>query len=133
MALAKHMGLSGKVLFLGFVPHDELPIYYNMADVYVLPSLYEEWSNTIMEAMACGTPVVATDVGGNSYLIKNMETGLLIPPRNPKILAEALSAILDNKELAIKLAENAMREIRKYEFSKMGLMYRSHMLDMLLH
>ena len=63
--LAKKLSIIDKVKFLGYIPHEQMPKYYNVADVYVLTSIWEEWSNTIMEAMASGVLVIATNVGGN--------------------------------------------------------------------
>jgi glycosyltransferase involved in cell wall biosynthesis len=117
---AENLGIKEKVKFLGYVSHDKLPNYYNIADVYVLPSLREEFSNTIMEAMACGVPVVATDVGGNPYLIKNGRTGFLVPARNPKALGEKILYVFNNPKEARKVSFNAIREIRKYGDKEIG-------------
>jgi len=122
--LAEALGIADSVMFLGFIPNEELPIYYNMADVYVLSSLHEEWSNTVMEAMACGLPVVATAVGANPYLIRDGETGFLVPPRRPDIMAEKISLLLDDEEIARAMAEKAMREVAKYELKKSGYKYK---------
>ena len=130
--MAEELGLSGKVLFLGFIPNDQLPIYYNMADVYVLPSLYEEWSNTIMEAMACGIPVVATDVGSNRYLVEDGRTGFLVPPREPGPLADRIYQILTNPELAEEMGKEALRAVRRYDLSSAGRTYRREMLSLLI-
>ena len=128
--MAEGLGLSGKVLFLGFIPHDRLPIYYNIADVYVLSSLYEEWSNTIMEAMACGIPVVATDVGSNRYLVEDGRTGFLVPPREPGLLAERIYKVLTNRELAKEMGRRALKAVRKYDLSSAGRAYKREMLDL---
>gem|GEM_PF-2920661 len=117
---AENLGIKEKVKFLGYVSHDKLPNYYNIADVYVLPSLREEFSNTIMEAMACGVPVIATDVGGNPYLIKNNKTGFLVPARNPKALSEKILYVFNNPEEARKVSFNAIQEIRKYSGKEIG-------------
>jgi len=128
--LAEALGIADSVVFLGFIPHEELPIYYNMADVYVLSSLYEEWSNTIMEAMACGVPVVATAVGANPWLVKDSETGFLVPPCRPDLLAKRISAILDDPQLAKRMAENARKLVRKYDIRASGQSYRRIMLKL---
>ena len=132
MRMAKELGLSDKVVFLGFIPHDELPIYYNMADVYVLPSLYEEWSNTIMEAMACGIPVVATRVGSNPHLVKDGVTGFLIPPRDPSLLAERIYRILSDKELAAEMERRALEIVKKYDISSAWKSYKRELLGVVL-
>ena len=129
--MVKRMGISDKVYFLGFVPHARLPLYYNIADVCVLPSLWEEWSNTIMEAMACGVPVVATNVGANPYLIKDGETGFLVPPKEPRALAEKIAFVLDNPELAEEIARKARAEIAKYSIMSMSSAYKKIMLNVI--
>jgi len=103
--------LEKNILFKGYVPQNILSEYYNMADVYVLPSLREELSNTIMEAMACGVPVITTNVGGNPFLIKNGFSGLLVPPKNIEKLTEALTRILSDSILAQTLSDNALKRI----------------------
>jgi sugar transferase (PEP-CTERM/EpsH1 system associated) len=69
---------------------DDVPTLLRCFDIFVLPSLAEGISNTLLEAMACGLPVIATDVGGNRELVRAGETGLLVPPANPVAMAEAL-------------------------------------------
>ena len=131
-ALAEELRITDKTLFLGVLPNEQLPIYYNMADVYVLPSLYEEWSNTIMEAMACGVPVVATDVGGNPCLIRDGETGFLVPPKRPDLLAEKIRIILENEELARRMGEKAREEIKKYDRRASVKAYKEIMLKLIM-
>ena len=131
MRLAEELGISEDVRFLGVIPNERLPIYYNMADVYVLPSLYEEWSNTIMEAMACGTPVVATAVGGNPFLIRDGETGFLVPPGDPGALAEKISLLLEDKDLARRIAARALEAIREYDIWRSRRAYKEIMLSLL--
>lgn len=104
------LGLKNNFYFAGFVNRSNLLKYYQDAEIYVLPSYYEGLPTTLLEAMSCGIPSIATDVEGNSELIKDGETGLLVPPRDPKRLAEAILRLLDDKELRKKLGDNA----RKY-------------------
>jgi glycosyltransferase involved in cell wall biosynthesis len=85
-------------------------------DVFVLPSLLEGIPRCIMEAQAAGVPVVATDIEGVRDLVKADKTGLLVPPRNPAALAQAIERILDAPELAVKLAK-AGRALIEERFS----------------
>lgn len=85
--------------------------YYQNATIYVLPSYYEGLPTTLLEAMSCGIPSIATDVEGSSELISDGETGLLVPPRNPKRLAEAILRLLEAEELRQKLGDNARKHI----------------------
>lgn len=92
--LALKSGVSDRVLFAGKRDHAEVALWMNAADVFCLPSLREGHPNVVMEALACGTPVVASDVGAASEIL-SPETGLLVPPANGKILAETLHLALD--------------------------------------
>jgi sugar transferase (PEP-CTERM/EpsH1 system associated) len=79
---------------------DDIPEIMRLLDVFVLPSLAEGMSNTILEAMASGLPVIATDVGGNRELVQNSVTGLLVPPGNVDALALAIQSYCDDPSLA---------------------------------
>ncbi|CAM5771667.1 glycosyltransferase [Bosea minatitlanensis] len=93
-ALAAALGITEKVQFLG-ARHD-IPNLLSAMDIFVLPSHEEGSSNALLEALACGLPVIATDVGGNREALDNGSFGLLVPPRAPKILAETMKTIAEN-------------------------------------
>lgn len=80
-------------------------------DVFVLPSQAEGISNTILEAMATGLPVIATEVGGNPELVKADKTGLLVPPSDPELMANALLALVTNKGKRLELGKNAYQSV----------------------
>jgi glycosyltransferase involved in cell wall biosynthesis len=82
--------------FLSFKPRHELVELYQQASVCVVPSLWDNSPNVVYEAMSCGTPVIATRVGGIPELVDEGGTGLLVPPRDERALAEAISRLLDN-------------------------------------
>ena len=94
--LISALGLTGRVRLLGQVPHDSLPSLYSAADALVLASSREGWANVLLEAMACGTPVVATDVWGTGEVVAAPEAGVLIRDRSAVGVAEGLKAVLDN-------------------------------------
>lgn len=96
--LQKHSKLIGQV------PHQQLPNYYSMADVFAFPSLYEAMGKVIVEAMACETPVVASRVGGIVEIIDNGKNGLLMRPRDPRDIEKSILTVLQDKKLARKLA-----------------------------
>jgi glycosyltransferase involved in cell wall biosynthesis len=98
---------------LGFVPHDELERLFARAAVVVCPSHREGFGVVCAEAMAHGRPVVATAVGGLRDLVLDGQTGLLVPPRDPAALREALERLLDDGELRVRLGRAARERARK--------------------
>ena len=81
------------------------------AAVSVLPSLSEGTSNTLLESMAAGVPVIATGVGGNPEVIDDGVSGLLVPPRDSAALAAAMGRLLENEDLALRLGQAGMRRV----------------------
>src|SRR5205085_11544142 len=92
--LAARLGIADRCSFVGAVPHEELPRYYSAADVTVMPSSYESFGLVAVESLASGTPVVATRVGGLTSIVRDGETGLLVPWRDPQLFADALRRVL---------------------------------------
>jgi L-malate glycosyltransferase len=107
--LAARLGLGRRVIFTGF----RLDISSILPDllVSVLPSLSEGLSNVLLESMAAGVPVVATNVGGNPEAVEEGVTGILVPPRNPAALADAVGTLLENQDLAIRFGASGRRRI----------------------
>src|SRR6266581_4617548 len=100
-----------------FVPPTDRPLaFYHLAAAAALPSRIEGFSQTLLEAMALGLPVVASDYGGNPDLVRSDETGLLVPPRDPTAWARALARLLGDAGLARRLAR-AGRELVRREFN----------------
>lgn len=98
VTLARTLGIEHAVRFLGHVEHSRLPSYYSNADLFVLPSLREGFPLVLVEAMACGLPVVATRVGGIPEVVEEGLTGLLVPPNDSRALAEAVNSLLDDPQ-----------------------------------
>ena len=98
-SIAVRLGIGDRVTFSGAVPHTELPTYYRAADVFVLPSYYESFGLAALEAMACGTPVVVSRVGGLKSFVRSGETGYLIPWHCPEPFAERIDMLLANPSL----------------------------------
>lgn len=98
-ALAAERGLADRVHFLGNVPHAKIPLYIRAADVFVLNSLYEGLSHTLLEVQALGTPIVASRVCGNPEVVVDGESGLLVDPRDSGELAGAVRKLLDDSDL----------------------------------
>jgi glycosyltransferase involved in cell wall biosynthesis len=95
-ALVRALGLEGRVRFLGAVAHERMHRVYGAADVLVLASDREGWPNVLLEAMACGTPVVATKVWGTPEVVTSPVAGRLVAERSPAALAEGIRTLLAN-------------------------------------
>ncbi len=106
--------LKQHIVLTGQVPPEEIPVYMAAADIFVLPSLSEGVPNVLLEAMAAGLPVVATDVGGVPELIADGENGLLVKPGNSEQLAAKLLALLKDDALRERMALRNRREAKKY-------------------
>ncbi len=94
------------VVFLGKRGQDTLPYYYSAAEVLVMPSHYESFGMVALEAMACGTPVIASQVGGLAFLVQDGVTGYTIPAEDHDALCEKLTALLENEALRHKMGES---------------------------
>jgi len=117
-ALKNELGIGDLVTFLGRRSQEALPYYYASADVVVMPSLYESFGMVALEAMACGTPVVASDVGGLSYIVRNGETGFLVPESDPRALADCLGRLLRDPDLRARLGRRGIEVAREYAWSR---------------
>jgi glycosyltransferase involved in cell wall biosynthesis len=107
---ARAAGIEHVVHFIG--TRQDIPDLLALSDVFVLPSLWEGMPNSVLEAMAMGTPVVATNVDGTPEVINDFKTGLLVPPENSKALAEAVIALLEKPELRQQLSEDALQWVK---------------------
>jgi glycosyltransferase involved in cell wall biosynthesis len=105
------VGIQKSVRLMGQVPHQKLPVYYSMADVFAFPSLYEAMGKVIVEAMACETPVVASRVGGIVEIINDGVNGLLVQPRDTKSLSQSILTILQDGQLARRLSERGRETV----------------------
>lgn len=117
LKLIKKENQKGKheIRYLGAMEQTKLVEWYQKTSLFILPSLYEAFGVTILEALACETPVIATRVGGIPEIIKNNETGILISPNNPKSLAEAIQHLLENRDIRLKMGrEGRKRVIKEY-------------------
>lgn len=128
--LAFRLGISNNLIFTGPMPTDELVKHYAGADVFVLPSYYEGQGLVLLESMACETPVVATNVGGIPEIVTDGENGLLVEPKKPEQLADAILKIIDDTELRTKLGKNGRETaVKNYDWKiiaeKMEKIYRS--------
>lgn len=114
------------VFFEGFIPYDKMPRYYNQCDIFCLPTLGEPFGKSIIEAMACGKLVIASNVGGPAEIIENGKTGLLVPPAQPKILAETILTLLEDEQAIKRMGENARKiALEKYSINKISRKYHN--------
>ena len=109
--LAQELGIADCLLFLGSVKQGMLPLYYSAADVCVVPSYYETFGMVAVEAMACGTPVIAARVGGLQATIVDGKTGYLVPWHCPEPYAERLEILLGNEVLRASLGKAARASV----------------------
>ncbi len=110
-ALSERLGLTELVWMPG--DRDDIPALLQAMDIFILPSLAEGISNTILEAMSAGLPVIATDTGGNPELISHGETGFLVPVGSAALLADALQQLLVSPELRAGIGNSALKQVRE--------------------
>jgi glycosyltransferase involved in cell wall biosynthesis len=95
-ALARDLGVADRVTFVGVMAQEDLRHYFGAADALVLASSREGWANVLLESMACGTPVVASRVGGTPEVVTRPEAGLMMAERAPEALAEAVRRLFEH-------------------------------------
>ncbi|TET80883.1 MAG: glycosyltransferase family 1 protein [Anaerolineales bacterium] len=117
-SLRKSLGILDLITFLGKRDQDTLQYYYSAAEVVVVPSHYESFGLVALEAMACGTPVVASETGGLAFLVRDGETGFHVPTADPKALAERLRVIIQDDVLRAKLGNQAAKYAKAYAWSE---------------
>ena len=128
-ALRAELGISEVVTFRGASAQETLPCYYSAAEVVVVPSHYESFGMVALEAMACGTPVIASKVGGMAFTVQDGVTGFHIPFRDHAALADRIETILLDKELQARMGRQARKWASQYSWSNIAdhvmALYRS--------
>lgn len=128
-AMRMEYGLEDLVTMLGKRSQDTLPYYYSAAEAVIVPSHYESFGMVALEAMACGIPVVASEVGGLAFLVKDGQTGFTVPVGEPDALANRLERLLTDPDLRHRLSVHAAREARQYAWEiiakRVSEVYRS--------
>jgi D-inositol-3-phosphate glycosyltransferase len=115
-ALRCTLDLCDVVGFVGAKDQEQLPYYFAAADMVVMPSHYESFGMVALEAMASGTPVIASEVGGLAHLVQDGQTGFHVPPRDPAALAARMSDLLADDDLRRQLGDQASRHARQYDW-----------------
>jgi glycosyltransferase involved in cell wall biosynthesis len=109
---AKESGIESQIEFMGYC--SDIPEQLAMMDIFVQPSLYEGMPNSVLEAMASGLPIIATNVGGTPEAIIDNQTGFLIPPGEPQAIADKIRYVIENPDIARQVGINAREYIKKH-------------------
>jgi glycosyltransferase involved in cell wall biosynthesis len=115
--LADDLGLASSVVFGGRLKPSTMADLYRNVDIAINPSLVDNMPNSVLEALASGVPVVTTNVGGVPYMVRDGQTALLVPPRSPEAMAEAIIRLIEDSELSKRLIENGLQEVRNYTWA----------------
>jgi D-inositol-3-phosphate glycosyltransferase len=116
--LCDELNMDQTVVFLGKRRQDTLQYYYAAAEVVVLPSHYESFGMVALEAMACGTPVLASDVGGLGFLVQDGQTGFTVPDGDADLLLERLSRLLGDRRLRKRMGAAATAYARAFSWDR---------------
>ncbi len=120
--LSVQLGLGKSVKFVGFVGENVKPLYYRASDIFVLPSTMrtESFGLVNLEAMACGLPIVASNIGGIPDVVRDQQNGLLVPPKDVKTLARSIVCLLKDDDLRHRMSETARIIVRSYSWRKVA-------------
>ncbi|UEG54776.1 glycosyltransferase family 1 protein [Mucilaginibacter daejeonensis] len=114
MDVVRQNGVEGSVIFTGRKDRSELKYYYAAADVFITTPWYEPFGITPLEAMACGTPVIGSNVGGIKYSVADGETGWLVPPHDPEALADKLDEVIGDGVELYRAGDNAIKRVNEH-------------------
>ncbi|MFA6918789.1 MAG: glycosyltransferase family 4 protein [Patescibacteria group bacterium] len=123
-SIVNSAGVDGKVDFHGSVSHDKLPELYRSADVFVLPSLNEGMSNSLLEAMASGLAIIATDTGGTGELVDD-QNGIIVAQNSAAEIYDALETIYNDKDLLNQMKISSREKVAVFSWAKVGERYKS--------
>jgi glycosyltransferase involved in cell wall biosynthesis len=121
MKLAEKLGVKSSVKFIGYVQHNKLPRHYQGADIFILPSQFEGMSNTILEAMACGLPVITTNTGGTKELIN--DNGIVIRKYSMQDIADAVIKLIGDKATMQSMSQNSRKIALDYSWKAVAEQY----------
>jgi D-inositol-3-phosphate glycosyltransferase len=118
--LAIDLGLADKVHFLGAKEQSELPLFYAASTAVIMASDYESFGMVALEAMATGTPVIASHVGGLAFLVQDQETGFLVPVREPEMMANCIETLISNPQKCQEMGYQAYLLAQEYAWSNIA-------------
>ena len=122
-SLVNRLRIKDKVVFEGFVPHEKIDGYYQQCDIFVYTTLGEPFGKSIIEAMACGKPVITSNIGGPAEIVEDGKTGFLVPPTDPYAIAEKVLLLLEDFAQMKQMGETARRSAEKYSWEKVAELY----------
>jgi glycosyltransferase involved in cell wall biosynthesis len=114
LALIDELGLQDKVIFPGYIPDADLPAFYNLATLFLFPSLYEGFGIPVLEAMACGCPVVTSKTGASPEVSGG--AALLADPYDPREIAEQVNEVLKSEGLRASLSEKGLERVEDFDW-----------------
>lgn len=114
---ARRLGVETAVAFPGAIPKSDVPAHLAGADIFLNTTNFDNTPVSVLEAMACGLPVVSTDVGGIPHLLNDGETALLVPPANVEAMTHALFRLLQEPGLAWRLARNGRKQVEAFDWA----------------
>src|SRR5579885_2601649 len=112
--IAAEEDILDHIMFTGRKNREQLKYYYNASDIFISTPWYEPFGITPLEAMACGTPVIGSNVGGIKFTILDGQTGLLVPAKDPQVLANNIELLLEDTKQAEIISKNALRRVKTF-------------------
>lgn len=116
LTLVKELGLEDDIVFTGWVDQDDLPAIYTLARLFLFPSFYEGFGIPILEAMACGCPVVTASTGASPEIAGS--AALLADPNDPRDIADKVAAVLADKELSARLVDRGLARVKDFSWNR---------------
>ena len=114
--LSRELHMQDLITFRGLIKHEQLPYFYSASDACVVPSYYESFGLVALESLACGTPVVATDVGDLKSIIRQGETGYVVTGNNPQDLADKINLLLSRSGQDANLALSIRASVERFSW-----------------
>lgn len=117
--LAEKLNMQQNILFKGYFPHQEIPSILNSIDIFVMPSIWESFGVSALEAQAMQVPVIATRVGGIPEVVIDNETGILVEPQNVEQISQAIIKLIEDKQLRLEMGKKGRQFVQeKYNWQK---------------
>jgi glycosyltransferase involved in cell wall biosynthesis len=116
LELIERLGIKARIHFTGWISHDDLPAFYNLTDLFVLPSLYEGFGIPLLEAMACGCPVLTSTTGSPPEVVE--DAGYLVDPIKVDDIAAGICRVLSNSELRSTMVAKGLERVKEFSWEK---------------